>query len=109
MYSAGCYPAELELFQKRTLLARPSPFVCLYFFIHLFIYYLSNLYLFTYSLICLKKVTFLGGEEGGTHKSSMIFVEHALIQTPTHRPNSRVQRAQFFTWTLASQKTRGMA
>ena len=69
MYSAGCYPAELELFQKRTLLARPSPFVCLYLFIHLFIYYLSNLYLFTYSLICLKKVTFLGGEEGGTHKS----------------------------------------
>ena len=43
-------------------------------------------------------MTFLGGEEGGTHKSSMIFVEHALmIQTPTPRPNSRVQRAQFFT------------
>ena len=72
--------------------------VYIYLFIYLFIYYLSYLYLFTYSLICLKKVTFLGGEEGGTHKSSMIFVEHALmIQTPTPRPNSRVQRAQFFT------------
>ena len=59
MYSAGCYPAELELFQKRTLLARPSPFVCLYLFIHLFIYlfiylfiiYRIYIYLLTHSSV----------------------------------------------------------
>ena len=55
MYSAGCYPAELELFQKRTLLARPSPFVCLYLFIHSFIYlfiiYRIYIYLLTHSSV----------------------------------------------------------
>ena len=48
MYSAGCYPADLELFQKRTLLARPYPYVCLYLFIYLLFIVFIFIYLLTW-------------------------------------------------------------